>query len=87
MENKDDTKSRKSALAVRLKAEVMTPKLCHGDDQDEARLSKAFGLWPPLREVFRHMAGLSYLELRESRGAWVSPRSYATLRSSSWWRR
>jgi len=84
---KDDTKSRKAALAVHLKAEAMTPKLRPGDDQDEGRLSQAFGLSPPLREVFRHLAGLGYLELRESRGAWVSQRSYATLRSSYWWRR
>lgn len=78
---KDDTKSRKAALAAHLKAAVMTLKLRPGDDLDEAQLSEAFGLSrTPLREVFRHLAGLGYLELRENRGARVSQMSYATLR-------
>ena len=78
---KDDAKTRKSALNAHLKSAVMTLKLRPGDDLDEAQLSEAFGLSrTPLREVFRHLAGLGYLELRENRGARVSEMSYTTLR-------
>lgn len=85
---KDNTKSRKAALAAHLKAAVMTLKLRPGDDPDEAQLSDAFGLSRmPLREVFRHLAGLGHLELRKNRGARVSQMSCATLRDFFWWRR
>ncbi|MGV6803803.1 MAG: GntR family transcriptional regulator [Ruegeria sp.] len=78
---KDDSKTRKSTLSAHLKSAVMTLKLRPGDDLDEAQLSEAFGLSrTPLREVFRHLAGQGYLELRENRGARVSEMSYTTLR-------
>lgn len=40
---KDDTKSRKAALAAHLNAAIMTLRLRSGDDLDEAQLSEAFG--------------------------------------------
>ncbi len=64
-----------------LKVAVLTQELPPGADLDESELSKAFGLSrTPLREVFRELSGLGYLELRAGRGARVSDMSYRTLR-------
>lgn len=78
---KDDAKSRKAALFASLKRDVLTMKLEPGSDLDEARLSDEFRLSrTPIREVFRHLAGEGYVELRENRGARVSEMSHTTLR-------
>jgi DNA-binding GntR family transcriptional regulator len=71
----------KQALAVWLKAQILTLELAPGADLDEARLTARFNLSrTPLREVFRALAGEGYLSLRENRSARVSDMSHTTLR-------
>ena len=78
---KDDARSRKAVLMEHLKTSILTLRLKPGANLDEAHLSDAFGLSrTPLREVFRHLAGEGYLDLRTNRSARVSEMSYTTLR-------
>lgn len=77
-----DTRGSKTALQADLVRAILTLRLAPGDDIDETRLAKEYGLSrTPLREVLRSMAGEGYLELRENRGAQVSSLSYKTLRA------
>lgn len=78
---KDEAKNRKQKLLDYLKVSILTLRLPPGEDLDEAQLSDAFSLSrTPLREVFRHLAGAGYLDLRANRSARVSEMSYTTLR-------
>lgn len=78
---KDVARQRKADLAAHLKNAVLTLALRPGADLDEAALCEDFSLSrTPLREVFRHLAGEGYVELRENRGARVSEMSHTTLR-------
>ncbi|WP_417726231.1 GntR family transcriptional regulator [Roseovarius sp.] len=74
-------KDRKTALAAHLKEAVLTTALRPGDDLDEVTLCTDFGLSrTPVREVFRELAGLGYIDLRDNRGPRVSDLSHTTLR-------
>ena len=71
----------KSQLTDYLRRAILTLELRPGQDLDEQQLSNDFNLSrTPLREVFRDLAGLGYLELRAGRGARVADMSYTTLR-------
>jgi DNA-binding GntR family transcriptional regulator len=73
-------RDRKTALAAHLKRAILTLELRPGSDLDEAALSEAFALSrTPVREVFRDLDGLGYVDLHEGRGARVSDLSHTTL--------
>lgn len=74
-------KDRKTALLDHLKRSILTLELAPGSDLDEVALCDAFNLSrTPVREVFRELDGLGYIELREHRGARVAELSHTTLR-------
>ncbi|MEM6826253.1 MAG: GntR family transcriptional regulator [Pseudomonadota bacterium] len=74
-------KDRKSALAEHLKSAILTLELPPGSDLDEVALGHAFGLSrTPVREVFRDLDGLGYVELRENRGARASSLAHTEIR-------
>lgn len=77
----DDVKSRKDDLIQHLRVEVLTLGLRPGSDLDEAHYAQQFALSrTPLREVFRHLAGEGYLDVRQNRGVRVSEMSHGSLR-------
>ena len=72
---------RKFAMTSHLKREILTLQAEPGSDLDELRLSKKFDLSrTPVREVFRELDGLGYVELRTHKGARVSQLSPRKLR-------
>ena len=74
-------KSRKSDLSMALRQGILTLKYAPGDDLDEVALCEAFGLSrTPVREVFRELDGLGYVELRQNRSARVADLSHTRLR-------
>lgn len=74
-------KSRKAALTEHLRAGILTLEYHPGSDLDEVALCDRFGLSrTPVREVFRDLEGMGYLELRENKGARVAALSHTTLR-------
>ena len=74
-------KDRKASLAEHLKRSVLIQELAPGSDLDEVALCAAFGLSrTPVREVFRDLEGLGFIEIRENRGARVSDLSHTTIR-------
>lgn len=76
----DETTGR-DGLRDWLKRAVLTLEMPPGCDLDEAGLSTRFGVSrTPLREVFRELAGLGYLDLRPNRGARVAELSQENLR-------
>lgn len=74
-------KDRKTALIDHLKHAILTLELEPGSDLDEVALGEAFELSrTPVREVFRQLDGLGFVELRDNRGARVAALSHTTLR-------
>lgn len=74
-------KDKKTALSEHLKRAILTLELNPGEDLDENLLGEAFTLSrTPVREVFRALDGLGYVELRENKGARVAALSHMTLR-------
>lgn len=74
-------KDRKSALSEHLRRAILTLELEPGSDLDEVALGESFELSrTPVREVFRALDGMGYVELRENRGARVTALSHTTLR-------
>ena len=74
-------KDRKAALSEHLRTAILTLELEPGSDLDEVALGETFDLSrTPVREVFRALDGLGYVELRENRGARVAALSHTTLR-------
>jgi DNA-binding GntR family transcriptional regulator len=74
-------KDRKAALAEHLRRGILTLELEPSSDLDEVALGGTFELSrTPVREVFRALDGLGYVELRENRGARVATLSHTTLR-------
>lgn len=75
-------KTKKQELSEFLKRQILTLLLEPGTDLDETLLCEKFGLSrTPVREVFRELDGLGYLQLREHRSPKVSDLSPATLRN------
>lgn len=76
------TKTQKALMSDTLKRQILTLELPPGADLDEAQLCKTFALSrTPVREVFRDLEGLGYLQLREQRSPKVSDLSHVTLRN------
>ncbi|MEM6887197.1 MAG: GntR family transcriptional regulator [Pseudomonadota bacterium] len=76
------SKTRKSDLADALKRQILTLELPPGSDLDEAQLCEAYGLSrTPVREVFRDLDGLGYIQIREQRSPKVCDLSHITLRN------
>lgn len=74
-------KDKKLALAEHLSRAILTLQMAPGSDVDEAALCERFELSrTPVREVFRDLDGLGYLEMRENRGTRVTDLSYTILR-------
>ncbi|MHA6264497.1 GntR family transcriptional regulator [Arenibacterium sp. CAU 1754] len=74
-------KERKNKLSEHLMHAILTQDLMPGVELDEAALCKAFDLSrTPVREVFRDLEGLGYVQSRETRGVRVSDLSHTTLR-------
>lgn len=75
-------KTRKTELAETLKRQILTLELSPGADIDETVLCERFELSrTPVREVFRDLDGLGYLQLREQRSPKVADLSHVTLRN------
>lgn len=75
-------KTRKTDLADWLKRQILTLQLDPGSDLDETQLCDSFGLSrTPVREVFRDLDGLGYVQIREQRSPKVSDLSHVTLRN------
>lgn len=75
-------KSGKTRLFEDLKRQILVMELDPGEDLDEASLSERYGLSrTPVREIFQRLAGEGYVDIRENRGARVTPMNYATLRN------
>ena len=73
-------KSGKTALYGDLKRQILTMELDPEEDLDEVSLSDAYGLSrTPVREVLQRLAGEGYVDVRENKGARVSPMNHATL--------
>lgn len=75
-------RSPKAALANALKRQILTLARAPGADIDETQLCTEFGLSrTPVREVFRELDGLGYLQMRQQRAPKVSDLNHVTLRS------
>ena len=75
-------KSKKQALIEHLKHEILTLRLEPGADIDETKLCEDFELSrTPVREVFRDLDGLGYLQIREQRSPKVAELGHVTLRN------
>ncbi len=73
---------KKDDLYQALKEAILTLDLRPGEDIDEARLSKEFGMSrTPLREVLRQLGSEGYLTLRRNRGARVSEMTHTGMRA------
>jgi DNA-binding GntR family transcriptional regulator len=73
--------SNKERLYADLKRRILTLELEPGTHLDEATLSAEYGISrTPLRDVFRQLAGEGYIQIRDNRGAIVSPMSHKTMR-------
>jgi len=72
----------KNALYEDLKRQILTLELAPSSDLDETILTAAYGISrTPVREVFQRLAGEGYVEIRQNRGARVSPMNIQTLRN------
>jgi len=72
----------KNALYEDLKRQILTLELAPDSDLDEAVLVAAYGVSrTPVREVLQRLAGEGYVDIRENRGARVSPMNMETLRN------
>lgn len=67
-------KNGKTCLYEDLKRQILTMELDPDEALDEVVLSERYGLSrTPVREVFRRLAGEGYIDIRENRGARLSP--------------
>ncbi|MFT0531343.1 GntR family transcriptional regulator [Castellaniella hirudinis] len=74
-------KSAKAQLFEDLKRQILTMELGPDEDLDEVELCERYGLSrTPVREIFRRLSGEGYVDIRENRGARVSPMNHSTLR-------
>ncbi len=74
--------SRRTSCSRDLRHRILTQELEPGSPLDEVELAATYGISrPPLREILRELAGEGYVELRENRGASVTPMTHKTLRN------
>ncbi|UXN03853.1 MULTISPECIES: GntR family transcriptional regulator [unclassified Bartonella] len=74
-------KNGKTIFYEDLKRQILTMELDPDEDLEEIRLGQEYGLSrTPVREVLQRLAGEGYVELRENRGARVSPMNHSTIR-------
>jgi len=72
----------KNALYEDLKRQILTLELAPDSALDETILTATYGISrTPVREVFQRLAGEGYVEIRQNRGARVSPMNVQTLRN------
>lgn len=75
-------KTAKGSLYDDLKRQILTMELDPDADLDEVSLSERYGLSrTPTRDILRRLAGEGYVEIRENRGARVSPMNHSTMRN------
>ncbi len=76
------SKNKKSLCLEGLRHRILTLDLPPGSALDEASIATEYDISrPPLREVLRQLAGEGYAELRDNRGAIVTPMDHRSLRS------
>jgi len=76
------TEKSKDRLHADLKRKILTLELEPGSTLDETSLSAEYGMSrTPLRDVFRQLAGEGYLQIRDNRGAIVSPMDHKSVRA------
>ena len=74
--------SRKNLAHEDLKRRILSCDLAPGEYLDETEIASAYGISrPPLREIFRQLAGEGFLTLHENRGAQVTPMTHKTMRN------
>ena len=63
-----------------LRRRIITMELAPGEPLDESTLGEAYGLSrTPLREVLRQLSGEGYTQIRENKGAIVSPMDHKSM--------
>ncbi len=73
-------KYTKDEVLQRLRRKIITMELSPGTPLDEASLGQAYGLSrTPLREVLRQLSGEGYTQIRENKGAVVSPMDHKSM--------
>jgi len=82
--SKDTRKSgkfSKDEVLTQLRRQILTMELEPGQPLDETWLTGLFGLSrTPMREVLRQLSGEGYTQIRENRGAVVSPMDHKSMR-------
>jgi DNA-binding GntR family transcriptional regulator len=74
-------KITKDDVLTLLRRQILTMELKPGEALDETSLAQRYGLSrTPMREVLRQLSGEGYTQIREHRGAIVSPMDYQSMR-------
>lgn len=74
--------SKKNRGYEDLKRRILTCDLAPGEYLDETEIAAVYGMSrPPLREIFRQLAGEGFLTIQEHRGAQVTPMTHKTMRN------
>lgn len=74
--------SKKNRGYEDIKRRILTCDLTPGEYLDETEIASAYGISrPPLREIFRQLAGEGFLTIQENRGAQVTPMTHKTMRN------
>ncbi|TNC48593.1 GntR family transcriptional regulator [Rubellimicrobium rubrum] len=82
MEERATGSSRKNRGYEDLKRRILTCDLAPGAYLDETEVAATYGMSrPPLREIFRQLAGEGFLAIQENRGAQVTPMTHKTMRN------
>lgn len=71
----------KTDILEQLRRQIITMELVPGELLDEVELCARLGISrTPLREIFIHLSGEGYIQIRENRGAFVSSMDYHSMR-------
>jgi DNA-binding GntR family transcriptional regulator len=77
----DGKKITKDEVLTLLRRQILTMELKPGDALDETSLAQRYGLSrTPMREVLRQLSGEGYTQIREHKGAIVSPMDHQSMR-------
>ena len=75
-------KTTKDDVLTDLRRQILTMELSPSHPLDEASLCESFGLSrTPMREVLRQLSGEGYTQIRENKGAIVSPMDHKSMRN------